>query len=469
MDQETTNNPKYGVLLAPEIEEMLRNKQTRDARATLKELQTPEIVDILVELDPAYRAIAFRLLPRDVAADAFTELPSDQQAQLQDELTNEQLAQMFNEMDPDDRAELFDEMPGQLAAQLLAMMRPEERRSTQIILGYPPESVGRLMTPEYLSLRPEWTVTEALEHIRKEGEDAETVHILYVTDDRRRLLDEIRIRELLLVDPQTKISDLMDDSAVSLNARDDREEAVRMMERYDLSVLPVVDRDNVLVGIVTFDDVADVAEVENTEDFHKAAAVAPLTAPYMEASIVTVFRARGGWLAILFFGQLLTATAMERFETQLEALITLAIFIPLIISSGGNSGSQATSLIIRAMAVGEVTLRDWWRVMRREALVGLMLGVFLAIIGLFRVTLWQWLGFFDYGADYVLIALTVAVALVGVVSWGSLVGSMLPFLLRRVGFDPATSSAPFVATFVDVTGLLIYFYAALLILRPVVG
>lgn len=467
MDHPTNDKPMMGVLLAPEISEMIDAKRTRDVREALKGLQVPEIVDVLVELDSTHRAIAFRLLPRDVAADVFTELPSDQQAQLQEDLTNEQLAQMFNEMDPDDRAELFDEMPGQLAAQLLAMMRPEERRSTQIILGYPAESVGRLMTPEYLSLRPEWTVAEALEHIRKHGADAETVHILFVTDHRRRLLDDIRIRELLLADPQTTISDLMDESAVSLNAHDDREEAVRMMERYDVSVLPVVDRDNVLVGIVTFDDVADVAEEETTEDFHKAAAVAPLHLPYKEASIMTMVRARGGWLAVLFLGQMLTATAMEHFEAQLEALITLAIFIPLIISSGGNSGSQATSLIIRAMAVGEVTLRDWWRVMRREAMVGIALGTFLAVIGLFRVTIWQWLGLFDYGAQYLLIALTVSVALVGVVSWGSLVGSMLPFLLRKLGFDPATSSAPFVATFVDVTGLLIYFYAALFILRPV--
>lgn len=463
----TTNGdrPRMSVILGPEIQELLEQKRTHDVRQLLSDLQVPELVDLLEDLPPEHRAVTFRLLPRDTAANVFTELPGDQQSQLLDELTDEQLAQMFNEMDPDDRAELFDEMPGQLAAQLLQMMRPEERRSTQVILGYPADSVGRIMTPEYISLKPEWTIEEAFDRIRRKGADAETVHVVYVIDDRGRLLDEIRIRELLLADPQANVESLMDESAVWLNARDDQEEAVRTMERYDLSVLPVVDRDHVLVGIVTFDDVADVAAEETTEDIHKAAGVAPITQPYMEASLYTMFKKRSGWLAILFLGQMLTATAMERFESQLEAVIVLAIFIPLIISSGGNSGSQATSLIIRAMAVGDVQLRDWWRVMRREIFVGLSLGLFLAVIGLFRVMGWQWLGFYDYGVDYVYIALTVSIALIGVVAWGSLVGSMLPFILRKVGFDPATSSAPFVATFVDVTGLLIYFYTAMLILQ----
>ncbi len=463
------DKPQVSMLLAAEIAELLDKKRTVEARDALVDMHPSEVAELLVELESQQRAMAFRILPRDIAAEVFTELSSDLQDQLTEELTNEQLAQMFNEMEPDDRAELFDEMPGQLVTQLLSMMRPEERRSTQVILNYPPDSVGRLMTPEFISLRPEWTVEQAFEYIRTRGEEAETVHVLFVVDDRGRLIDDILIRELLLADPGATVESIMDDSAIWLNARDDREEAVRMMDRYDVSVLPVVDRDHVLVGIVTFDDVADVAEEETTEDIHKSAAVAPLTEPYLDSSLWTMFKKRGGWLAVLFLGQMLTATAMERFEGQLEAVIVLAIFIPLIISSGGNSGSQATSLIIRAMAVGEVTLRDWWRVMRREVLVGLTLGIFLAIIGLVRVILWQWLGFYDYGLEYALIALTVAVALIGVVTWGSLAGSMLPFLLRKLNLDPATSSAPFVATLVDVTGLLIYFYAAMLILRPVVS
>lgn len=461
--------PMMSVLLAPDIGEMLDERRTHEVRAALGNLHVPEIADLLEELAPHHRAVAFRLLPRDVAADVFTELPGEQQTQLLSDLTNEQLALMFNEMDPDDRAELFDEMPGRLAVQLLNMMRPEERRATQVILGYPPESVGRLMTPEYLTLRPEWTVQQALDHIRRHGRDAETVHILYLIDDRGRLLDDVRIRALLLAETDATIESLMDHSAVSLNARDDREEAVRVMERYDVSTLPVVDRDNVLVGIVTFDDVADVAVEETTEDIQKSAAVAPLQEPYLDTTLRTMFTKRAGWLAVLFLGQMLTATAMETFEGQLEAVIVLAIFIPLIISSGGNSGSQATSLIIRAMAVGEVELRDWAHVMRREILVGISLGVFLAAIGLVRIAGWQWLGWYDYGSQYLLVALTVAITLVGVVSWGSLVGSMLPFALRRLGLDPATSSAPFVATLVDVTGLMIYFSAATIVLRHVLA
>jgi magnesium transporter len=461
------DKPMFSVLVAPEVAEMLAEKRTHEARAALAELFAPEVADLLGELEPRSRAVAFRLLPRDKAADVFTFLTTEQQNELQQELTNEQLVQMFNEMDPDDRAELFDEMPGQLVARLLAAMRPEERRMTQAILGYPAESVGRLMTPEYIAVKPEWTVQQALDHIRMHGRDRggpEMIFTLYVVDDAGRLLDEIPLRHVLLADPSAEIRSLMDENVVALNAHDDREEAVRAMERYDVPVLPVVDRQNVLVGIVTFDDVADVAEEEVTEDFQRIAAVAPLTEPYLQVSIWEMFRKRGGWLAVLFLGQMLTASAMEHFEAQLSTVVALMIFVPLIISSGGNSGSQATSLIIRAIALGEVTLRDWWRVMRREILVGLMLGVFLAIIGLVRVTGWQWLGIYDYSEHYLRVALAVAIALVGVVTWGSLVGSMLPFALRRIGFDPATSSAPFVATFVDVTGLLIYFYTAMFIL-----
>lgn len=465
----TTNadTPRVSILLAPEIEEMLAQGRTFEARRTLREFFPPEIADVLTELQPRSRAVAFRLLPRETAADVYTFLSTELQQQLQEELTNEQLVQMFNEMDPDDRAELFDEMPGQLAAKLLLLMRPEERHSTQVILGYPPESVGRLMTPEYIDVRPEWTVQQALDHIRTVGKDAETIYTLYVLDDAGKLLDEIKLRHLVMADPSTTIRSLMDENVVSLRADDDREEAVRMMERYDVPVLPVVDSANVMVGIVTFDDVADVAEEEVTEDFQKAAAVAPLTEPYLDVTLWEMFRKRAGWLAVLFLGQMLTASAMERFDAQLQAVIVLAIFIPLIISSGGNSGSQATSLIIRAMAVGEVTLRDWWRVMRREVFVGLALGVFLAAIGLLRIMGWQWLGFYNYGSEYVHVAAVVAIALVGVVLWGSFIGSMLPFLLRKLKLDPATSSAPFVATLVDVTGLLIYFYAAMVLMSHV--
>lgn len=447
MESSSNDKPQMGVLLAPDIEEMLESKRTREVRAALKELRMPEVVDILVELKPAHRAIAFRLLPRDLAADVFTELPSDQQAQLQDDLTNEQLAQMFNEMDPDDRADLFDEMPGQLAAQLLAMMRPEERRSTQIILGYPPESIGRLMTPEYLSLRPEWTVAEALDHIRKHGAEAETLHILYVTDHRRRLLDEIRIREILQVETDTKISDLMDDSAVALNAHDDREEAVRMMERYDMSVLPVVDRDNVLVGIVTFDDVADVAEEEVTEDIQKAAAMSPLEASYSETTILGLVQKRAPWLIALVGINLVSSGVIAAYEDTLETLIVLAFFIPLLIDSGGNTGSQAATLMVRAIATGDLKLRQWLQTIGKELTVGVLLGIAMGIAS-------GVLGVFRGGWE---IGIIVGLSMVCIVLAANLIGAVLPFILTRVKLDPAVASAPLITSIADITGLLIYF------------
>lgn len=321
------------------------------------------------------------------------------------------------------------------------------------------------MTPDYVAVRQNWTIQQAIDHIRQIGKTSETINVVYVTDTQWVLLDALDLSVLILAKPDDRIADVMDEQYVSIQASEDREVAVDLLKKYDKIVLPVTDSNGVLLGIVTVDDLLDVAEEVATEDFQKLGGVAALDTSYLSADIWTLFKKRSGWLAVLFLGQMLTASAMERFESELGTLLALAIFIPLIISSGGNSGSQATSLIIRAMALGEITLSDWWKVMRREMVVGLTLGVFLALIGLARVLSWDFFGFYDYGGSGVLIGLTVAVALVGVVSWGSLVGSMLPFLLRRLGLDPATSSAPFVATLVDVTGLLIYFSAAQWMIR----
>jgi magnesium transporter len=338
-----------------------------------------------------------------------------------------------------------------------------------VILGYPEDSVGRIMTPDYLTLRPDWTVQQALDHIRSRGGEAETLQAMYVVDDRGRLLDDVSLRQLVLSDPQAKIESLMDGQVVSLLATNDQEAAVQTMNRYDLPVLPVLSGDNVLVGIVTFDDVADVAEEEATEDIHKMGGLEALDEPYMSASIFDLVRRRGTWLSALFIGQLLTASAMSHFGARvgagIEKVLVLTIFLPLIISSGGNSGSQATTLVIRAMAVREIALRDWLRVFRRELACGLLLGLWLGLLGLVRVIIWQHLGWYDYSEFYLLLGLTVMVSLLGVVVWGTLVGSMLPFIIRRLGFDPAVSSAPFVATLVDVTGLVLYFSVALLFLR----
>jgi len=449
------DRPRMSVILGPEIVEMLEQKRTHDVRQTLGDLQTPEIVDLLEELPSQHRAVTFRLLPREIAADVFTELPGDQQSQLLDELTNEQLAQMFNEMDPDDRAELFDEMPGQLAAQLLQMMRPEERRSTQVILGYPVDSVGRIMTPEYISLKPDWTVEQAFDAIRRRGAEAETVHVLYVVDDRGRLLDDIRIRELLLADPKATIESLMDESAVWLNARDDQEEAVRTMERYDVSVLPVVDRDHVLVGIITFDDVADVAEEETTEDIHKGGAIAPLELSYRETTITRLFRKRVGWLVLLVFINLISAAVIETYEATLEAMIALAFFIPLLIDSGGNTGSQSATLMVRAIATGDVKLGQWARTVGKEIFVGISLGIAVGLAALL-------LGMFRFGWE---IGVIVGVSMVCIILTANLIGTILPFILTRLKLDPATASAPLITSIADITGLLIYFGIATWMIR----
>jgi magnesium transporter len=321
------------------------------------------------------------------------------------------------------------------------------------------------MTPDYLTLRPDMTVQQGLDHIRRYGKHAESLNRLYVVDERGRLEDDVALRDVLLSDPAVKIESFMDRAAPSLRATADREEAVRMMERYDLPVLPVVDRDNVLVGIVTFDDVADVAEEEATEDIHKLGGMAALDEPYLTAPFFELVRKRGVWLLILFGGGMLTITAMGMFQEQIDKVVALALFMPLIIASGGNSGSQAASLIIRAIALGEVSMRDWWRVVRRELASGLTLGVFLGALGMGIVLLFQAIGGVDLMGHPMLIGATVATALVCVVVCGTLVGSMLPFVLRRFGLDPATGSTPMVATVVDVTGLLIYFTTAIIYLR----
>jgi magnesium transporter len=450
-------------LLGPDISELVGQRRFDQLREALIELEPADIADLVGGLDGAQAAVVFRLLPRDLAADTFSHLDGEQQQALIDELSTERVAALINELDPDDRTALLEELPAEVAQRLIALLNPSERRVTQTILGYPEESVGRLMTPDYVRIKAEWTIGRALDHIRKYGRDAETINVIYVVDDSGKLVDDLRIRQILLADPHQTVESIMDRNVVALRADEDREEAVRLMQRYDRVALPVVDSRGILVGIVTADDVADVAEAEATEDIHKMSGMEALDAPYMESSFRHMIRKRAGWLAVLFFGEMFTATAMGYFEDEIARAVVLALFIPLIISSGGNSGSQATSLIIRAMAVGEVRLSHWWRVLARELSAGVVLGALLGTIAVCRIVLWPGRATI-YGEHYLLIAMTVAASLVGVVTFGTLTGSMLPFLLRRIGMDPATASAPLVATLVDVTGLVIYFTVALMIL-----
>jgi len=408
--------------------------------------------------------VAFRLLPRDLAADVFEYLPLEAQERLVKAMATEEVAKILNEMAPDDRTALLDELPAAVTRQLLNLLTPQERSIAVSLLGYPEGSIGRLMTPDYVRVRPEWRVEQALEHIRRYGHDSETLSILYVIDDAGRLIGEVPIRKILLAPATARIAELMDHRVVALKAGDNQESAVPIFQHEDRVALPVTDSQGMLIGIVTVDDVLDVAESAATRTLQRFGGMEALDEPYLQMRFLSMIRRRGGWLVILFLGEMLTATAMSFFEREIERAVVLALFVPLIISSGGNSGSQAATLVIRALALGEVGLAQWWRVMFREIRAGLTLGVILGAIGFTRIAAWSVVSDI-YGPHSTLVALTVGLALVGIVLWGTLAGSMLPFVLRRLGFDPAASSAPFVATLVDVTGLVIYFSVAMVILR----
>jgi magnesium transporter len=455
-----------GRILLPEIQSMIEARKFTALRELFSEMPPADVAEIILDLPEDEQVIIFRILPHALAADVFEYLDVDVEAQQQllRGMAHEQVVSILNEMSPDDRTALLEELPSAAARQLIRLLTPEERRIAQALLGYPEGSVGRLMTPDLVAVDAGWTVREVLDYIREHGQDSETLNVIYVVDDRGKLIDDIRIREFLLQPLDTKVSDLMDENFTALNVTDSQEEAVNVFRKYDRSALPVLDSTGVLVGVVTIDDMLDVAEEEATEDIQKFGGMEAMEEPYMRIPLWRMVRKRATWLVVLFIGEMLTASAMGYYEGAIAKAVVLALFLPMIISSGGNSGSQASMLIIRAMALGEVTLRDWWRVMRKEILAGLMLGFVLGAIGFLRVAVWAQFSNV-YGPHWMLVALTVGVALIGVVLWGSLSGSMLPFLLRRVGADPATSSAPFVATLVDVTGLVIYFSIALLILR----
>ena len=451
-----------GTLLRPDLAELIAARKFNELREFLLDLSVPDLAELLAETPPEDRAVLFRLLPRSLAADAFEYLPFEAQEELLKGLGDEQVAAVLDEMSADDRTALLEELPGEVTRRLLDLLSPAEREVARTLLGYPEDSIGRLMTPDYLHVREGWTVQQVLDHIRRFGRDSETLNVLYVVDEAGRLIDDLRMRELLLVDPARRVADVIDRDFVALNATDDQEAAVAAFRRHDRTALPVVDSSGALVGIVTVDDVLDVAEEEATEDIQKLGGTEALEEPYLAIGLPTLIRKRAPWLVVLFLGEMLTATAMGFYESEIERAVVLALFIPLIISSGGNSGSQATTLIIRALAVGEVTLGDWWRVVRRELVAGLSLGLMLGVIGFFRVVVFPPPG--DSALHATEVGVTVGIALLGVVLWGCLSGSVLPLLLKRLGLDPATSSAPFVATLVDVTGLIIYFSVASLLL-----
>ena len=451
-------------LLEPELQRLIDEQAYRELRDSLSAMEPADIADMIETLPPESGVVAFRVLPRDVSGETFAELTQQVQESLLTELGAERSARVIELMDPDDRAALLDELPIEISTRLIAQFTPANRRVTQAILGYPADSVGRLMTPDYVRVRADWTIDKVLEHIRRYGHNAETINWVYVIDKDSKLIDDIHIRELILADPEKTISELMDNEYIALYAADDQEEAVRVMNRYDRTALPVVDSLGLLVGIVTVDDIADIAEEEFTEDVQKLGGMEALDAPYMSSPVLSMFKKRGGWLAGLFLMQVFTISIMGFFDEQLNKAVVLALFVPMIIASGGNTGTQAASLLVRAIAVEEVTLGAWWKIMRKELLTGLCLGITLGILGMLVVWILSRTPMVDT-PHLVPLAGTVGVAVFMIVIWGSLIGSMFPLLLDRVGMDPAASSSPLVATLMDVSGLTIYFVVALILLR----
>jgi magnesium transporter len=454
-----------GKLLLPEIKSLIDARDFGALRELFREWPRADVAEVILDMPENDQVIIFRVLPAALAADVFEYLDIDAQQQLLRAMAHEQVVSILNEMSPDDRTALLEEMPSAAARQLIKLLTPEERKVATALLGYPEDSVGRLMTPDFIAVKDDWTVQHVLDYVREFGQDKETLNVIYVVDDHGKLIDDLRVREILVRPLTAKVRDIRNDTFAALKVNDSQQEALNVFRKYDRAALPVVDSSGVLVGIVTSDDMLDVAEEEATEDIQKLGGMEALDEPYTTIPFLRMLKKRATWLILLFLGEMLTATAMQGYNSEIEKAAILAMFLPLIISSGGNSGSQATTLVIRAMALGELRLVDWFGVVRKELLSGLSLGLILGTIGFFRISLWQYLHIFDYGPYHWLVAITVGVALVGVVLWGTLTGALLPFLLRRCGLDPAASSAPFVATLVDVTGLVIYFNVALLILR----
>jgi magnesium transporter len=443
---------------------LLESGNETAARQFLDHQNISDVADLINEF-PEQEGYIISHMSIHRAASVFKILDLSAQKHIIRELPPYKTAELLNILSPDDRTDFLEELPSNAVRELIKLLDPEERKTTLSLLGYPEDSIGRLMTPDYVYVYPQNTVEEVFATIRKHGKDSETINVIYVINEKGELLDDIRIRDFILSQPDKKVADLMDNRVTSLNAYDDQEKASEIFKKENRVALPVVSQSNKLLGIVTIDDMLWVAEEEFSEDMQKMGGTEALEQPYLEIPLFKLFQKRIVWLVVLFLGEMLTATAMGYFQDEIAKAVVLALFVPLIISSGGNSGSQASTLIIQAMAVGEITIKDWWRVLRREILSGLLLGTALGLIGFLRVILWSQIFPDVYGIHYIEIGFVVGISLIGVVLWGTLSGSMLPIVLKRLGADPAVSSAPFVATLVDVTGLVIYFFTAFLFLK----
>jgi len=419
-----------------------------------------DIAEQLEQLDQKSRNLSFLLLTSEKKSEVFPYFELDVQQDIVRSLSDKELADVLNNLNPDDRTSLLEDFPDDLIKEVVNLLDDEERELALNLIGYPKDCIARLMTPNYVQARPHWTVKQVLDHIKKHGRKAETLTYIYIVDEHNKLIDDLKIGQLLMADSSTPISELMDYTCVSIQTTTPMEEGFTIFDKYDRSSLPIVTEHGTLVGIVTFDDIFDRMKERDTEDIQKFGGVEGLDLSYTNTPWIELVRKRAGWLVILFIGEMFTASAMGYFDEEIEKAVVLALFVPLIISSGGNSGSQAASLIIRAMALQELKLKDWWYVMRKEIFSGLTLGLILGAIGFLRIFIWQKAHIYDYGIYWFAIGMTVAVSLIFIVLWGTLSGSLIPFILRKIKLDPATASAPFVATLVDVTGLVIYFSIA---------
>ena len=454
------------ISIQQQFEEVIASEHKLAIKEFLNNQNISDVAELIYD-NQEYETQIMAHLSIHRAASVFKILDLSEQKRIIKDLPVFASAELLNELPADDRVAFLEELPTAAVRELIKTLDPEERKITLELLGYPENSVGRLMTPDYVYVYEYNSVKEVIETIRRFGTNSETIDVIYVINEKGELLDDIRIRDIILASPDKKVSELMDGRFIALNVNDDQEEANEVFKMNNRVALAVTDDNDILLGIVTIDDVLWIANEEFSEDIQKIGGTEALEEPYLDISIPKLIKKRVGWLIILLFGEMLTASAMQYFQVELESATVLALFIPLIVSSGGNSGSQASTLIIQAMALGELRVTDWWRVMRRELVSGSMLGLILGIIGFLRVYMWQQLGIYNYGSYWLLIASTVSISILGIVLWGSLVGSMLPLFLKKMKLDPAASSAPFVATLVDVTGIVLYFSVAYLFLKGV--
>lgn len=431
--------------------DLIRNKEWKSLKYALNEYDSFQLSQLIEESSEEDEIILFRLLNRIQAKEVFQFLSHSKQEQIIEDLAqnNQRLSDLLNDLDPDDRTAFFEELPGKVTQQLIQWLSPEERKIATQLLGYPEDSIGRLMTPEYVAIKPDHTVEQAFEHIRKYGRDSETLNVIYIVDKDWKLIDDIRIKELILASPQQRIEELMDNRFVSLNAMDDQETAIRSFSDYDRVALPVVNAEGVLIGIVSFDDIMDVVEEESTEDFHKFGAFQAAIDNPLTARIFSLYKNRIVWLLALVFMNVFSGAALSNFESVIQSVVSLVFFLPLLIDSGGNAGSQSATLMIRSLALGDVKLSDWYRLIGKEILVSLLLGITMAL-GVAAIA--------SYRAPEVV--LVVSITMIIVVLNGSLIGLLLPFIFTKLKLDPATASAPLITSIADISGVVIYFSIA---------